>query len=108
MKQNMNFLELEQTTLSHLLVVATKDQVSSEVGEDAVILNLKTGIYHGLDPVGARIWHLLQEPRTVNDILNTLLQEYEIEPERCERELVDLLQKLADAELVKVSNETTA
>lgn len=104
----MNFLELEHTTLRHLLVVATKDQVSSELGEDAVILNLKTGIYHGLDAVGARIWHLLQEPRTVNDILNTLLQEYEIEPERCEHELVALLQKLADAELVKVSNETTA
>ncbi len=103
----MNFLELEHTTLRHLLVVAIKEQVSSELGEDAVILNLKTGIYHGLDAVGARIWHLLQEPRTVNDILNTLLQEYEIEPERCERELVALLQKLADAELVKVSNETT-
>lgn len=104
----MNFLELEHTTLRHLLVVATKDQVSSELGEDAVILNLKTGIYHGLDAVGARIWHLLQEPRTVNDILNILLEEYEIEPERCEHELVALLQKLADAELVKVSNETTA
>lgn len=104
----MNFLELEHTTLRYLTVVATKDQVSSELGEDAVILNLKTGIYHGLDAVGARIWHLIQEPRTVNDILNTLLQEYEIEPERCERELVALLQKLADAELVKVSNETTA
>ncbi len=103
----MNFLALEPTALRHLLVVAIKEQVSSELGGDAVILNLKTGIYHGLDAVGARIWHLLQEPRTVNDILNILIQEYEIESERCEREVVTLLQKLADVELVEVKNETT-
>jgi hypothetical protein len=104
----MNFLELEPTNLRHLVVVAAKDQVSSDLGDDAVILNLKTGIYHGLDSVGARIWSLIQESRSVNDILNTLLQEYEVEPDRCERELVALLQKLGDAGLIEVSNETTA
>lgn len=104
----MNFLELEPTKLKHLKIVATKEQVSSDLGEDAVILNLKTGIYHGLDAVGARIWNLVQEPKTVSDILNTLLQEYDVEPERCEREVGVLLQKLADAGLIEVSNETPA
>ncbi len=86
-----------------------KDQVSSDLGDDAVILNLKTGIYHGLDSVGARLWSLIQESRSVNDILNTLLQEYEVESDRCERELVALLhKKLGDAGLIEVSNETTA
>lgn len=102
----MNFLELESIQLKHLKVVATKEQVSSDLGEDAVILNLKTGIYHGLDAVGARIWNLVQEPKTVSDILNTLLQEYDVEPDRCEREVGVLLQKLADAGLIEVSNET--
>lgn len=91
--------------MKHLTVVAAKDQVSSELDGEAVILNLKTGVYHGLDPVGARIWHLLQESRTVNDILNTLLEEYEVEPERCERELLTLLQKLAEQELIEVKSE---
>lgn len=104
----MNFLALEPTALRHLLVVAIKEQVSSELGGDAVILNLKTGIYHGLDAVGARIWNLVQEPKTVSDILNTLLQEYDVEPDRCEREVGALLQKLADAGLIEVSNETPA
>ena len=104
----MNFLELEPTKLQHLKLVATKEQVSSDLGEDTVILNLKTGIYHGLDAVGARIWNLVQEPKTVSDILNTLLQEYDVEPDRCEREVGVLLQKLADAGLIEVSNETPA
>ena len=80
----MNFLELEPTNLKHLIVVAIKDQVASDLGGETVILNLKTGIYHGLDAIGTEIWQLLQNSTTVNNILNTLLQEYDVEPERCE------------------------
>lgn len=104
----MNILELEPTNLKHLIVVAIKDQVASDLGGETVILNLRTGIYHGLDAIGTEIWNLIQNSKTVNNILNTLLQEYDVEPERCERELLALLQKLVDAELIEVLNEKTA
>lgn len=104
----MNFLELEPTSLKHLIVVAIKDQVASDLGGETVILNLRTGIYHGLDAIGTEIWNLLQNSTTVDNILNTLLQEYDVEPERCERELLALLQKLVDAELIEVVYEKTA
>jgi hypothetical protein len=52
--------------------------------------------------VGARIWSLIQEPRTVNEIRNILLEEYEVEPERCERDLLVLLQRLADEGIIEV------
>ena len=44
-------------------MVATKDQVSCDLAGEAAILNIKSGVYYGLDPVGARIWNLMQEPR---------------------------------------------
>jgi hypothetical protein len=47
----------------HSIVVATKDQVSSDLGGEVAILDLKAGVYYGLDTVGARIWNLIQEPR---------------------------------------------
>jgi hypothetical protein len=83
-------------------VVAAKDQVSSDLGGEVAILDLKAGVYYGLDAVGARIWSLIQEPRTVNEIRNILLEEYEVEPERCERDLLVLLQRLADERLIEV------
>lgn len=101
----MNFLELERTKLRNVTVVAAKDQISADVGGEAVILNLKTGAYHGLDPVGARIWNLLAESTTVNDILDALLNEYEVEPDRCFRELLALLQQLAESGLIEVKNQ---
>jgi hypothetical protein len=83
-------------------VVAAKDQVSSDLGGEVAILDLKAGVYYGLDAVGARIWSLIQEPRTVNEIRNILLEEYEVEPERCERDLLVLLQRLANEGLIEV------
>ena len=82
--------------------MAAKDQVSSDLGGEVAILDLKAGVYYGLDAVGARIWSLIQEPRTVNEIRNILLEEYEVEPERCERDLLVLLQRLADEGLIEV------
>ena len=83
-------------------VVAAKDQVSSDLGGEVAILDLKAGVYYGLDAVGARIWSLIQEPRTVNEIRNILLEEYEVQPERCERDLLALLQRLADEGIIEV------
>ena len=84
------------------IVVAAKDQVSSDLGEEMVILNLKKGVYYGLDGVGVRIWHLIQEPRAVNEIRDLLLDEYDVEPECCERDLLALLEELVAEDLVEV------
>jgi hypothetical protein len=83
-------------------VVAAKDQVSSDLGGEVAILDLKAGVYYGLDAVGARIWSLIEEPRTVNEIRDILSEEYDVEPERCERDLLALLRRLADEGLVEV------
>jgi hypothetical protein len=41
---------------------ATRDQVSSDLKGEVAILDLKAGVYYGLDAVGARVWELLQGP----------------------------------------------
>jgi hypothetical protein len=86
-------------------VVAVQDQVSTNLEEEAVILNLQDGVYYGLNDLGARIWNLLQEPRTVRKIRDILLQEYEVEPERCQQDLLQLLGELAAKGLITVENE---
>jgi Coenzyme PQQ synthesis protein D (PqqD) len=83
-------------------VVASKEQASADLGDEAAILNLKDGVYYGLDPVGARIWKLVQSPRTVREIRDTLLAEYDVESDRCEKDLIALLEELAGHELIDV------
>lgn len=86
-------------------IKSSEDQVSSSVSGEIVILNLKTGTYHSLNPVGARIWQLIQEPKTVREILNTLCLEYDVDLKVCEHDLQELLTKLEAAQLIEISHE---
>lgn len=90
------------------VVVVAKDQVSCDLAGEAAILNVKSGVYYGLDPVGARIWSLMQEPRAVADIQNAITSEYEVEPERAGRDLFGLLEKLLAEGLIEVKDNTAS
>ena len=85
-------------------VVAAREQVSCDLGGEEVILGIKAGAYYGLDPVGSRIWQLVQQPTTPRAIHARLLEEFEVEPERCEQDLLALLADLAGEGLLEVSN----
>ncbi|MCC7353726.1 MAG: PqqD family protein [Anaerolineae bacterium] len=88
------------------IVIATKEQVSCDLDGEIVILDLKNGIYYGLDAIGARIWNMLQEPQTVGAIRDAILLEYDVEPERCGQDLLGLLRDMGDKGLVETRNET--
>ncbi|MEE9165898.1 MAG: PqqD family peptide modification chaperone [Candidatus Neomarinimicrobiota bacterium] len=90
------------------IIVAAKDQVSADLGEEAVMLNLKSGIYFGLDPIGTRIWNLLQSQISVKEIRDAIAKEYDVDPERCEKDILDLAQEMVEQGLVEVRNETTS
>jgi hypothetical protein len=85
------------------VAVVLDHQISSQLGEETVILHVEDGVYYGLDPVGTSVWRLLQEPRAVAEIRDLIVEEYEVDPERCERDLDALLRDLAERRLIEVS-----
>ena len=90
------------------VIVATKDQVSSDLAGEAVVLSLRTGMYYGLAQVGLRIWELVREPMRAADLCEVIVREYDVEPERCEHDVLDLLSELAAQGLVEVRDEAGA
>jgi coenzyme PQQ synthesis protein D (PqqD) len=86
------------------VVVAASEQVSCPLGEESAILNLKNSVYYGLDPVGAHIWKLLREPKSVGELRDALVDEYDVEPPRCEQDLLELLEKMRGEGLIEVRN----
>jgi hypothetical protein len=85
-------------------VVAAKNQVSSDIGGEVAILDLEAGTYYGLDEVGARVWELIQQPRRVSEVRDALLEEYEVKPDRCERDLLALFLKMSDEGIVEITS----
>jgi hypothetical protein len=87
------------------ILVAAREQVSSELAGGVIMLDLKSGVYYGLEDVGARIWALLQEPISVSNIRDILLDEYDVSAEQCERHLLQLLEEMESRALIEIKNE---
>jgi hypothetical protein len=81
-------------------VARAETALSAEVGGELVALDVNRGVCYGLNPVGTRIWQLLETPRFAREIIDTLLSEYEISPEVCAEQTLNLLRDLLAAELV--------
>jgi hypothetical protein len=81
-----------------------KDEVLfQEVGGEAVLLNLTSESYFGLNAVGTRIWALLGQNSSLQNVFNTLCAEYEAEPAQLESDLLHLVDEMAKAGLVQLS-----
>jgi Coenzyme PQQ synthesis protein D (PqqD) len=86
-------------------VVATKRQVSCALDDESAILNMENSVYYGLNPVGARIWNLLRRPHSIGAICDIIVHEYDVQPERCERDVLDLLLEMKCEGLIELSRE---
>ena len=84
-------------------VVAAAELLSGEFEDEAVILDLRNGVYYGLEATGARIWQLVQQPISVEGLHQVLVQEYDVEPERCQQDLLDLLRDLLERGLIRIA-----
>ena len=74
--------------------------MARQVGEETVILDLASGTYFGLDPVGARIWQLLTEGKTLDEVCGAMLAEYEVSREDIERDVLRLAEELRTKQLI--------
>lgn len=69
---------------------------------EAVLLDLASETYFGLNEVGTRIWQLMEASPELSDVHRTLCEEFEADAGRIERDLLDLVGRLASAGLVTV------
>jgi hypothetical protein len=82
--------------------------VHRDLQGELVLLNLNTGVYFGLDHVGTRIWSLLQESRSLQQVLDALLQEYEVPATKGREDLLKLVAEMREKGLVEIHNGTAA
>ena len=83
-------------------VYPSKDQISCELGREAVVLQCSQGRYYGLNPVAAAVWRALPKAPTILELQEMIVREYDVTPARCGEDLLNVLQEMADAGLVEI------
>ena len=86
-------------------VTVPAEVLVSKVGEESVILDLKSERYFGLDAVGTRMWELLGSQVTVEAAYAALLEEFEVDADRLRTDLYQLIEKLREQGLIEVVDE---
>lgn len=79
------------------------DVFAAPLEDDTLLLNVTTGRYHGLNPVAARIWDLLADPISEDQLIDRLLEEFEVTPEACRAEVAAFLASLRERGLLNVN-----
>jgi hypothetical protein len=91
------------------VLMASPDQVSADLPADlsaaVVILGLKDGNYFELNEVGARVWHLIQQPRSIRSVIGAITDEYEVLAEQCEKDVLDLAGEMLQRGLIVIVDE---
>lgn len=83
----------------HIPFQRSPDVVSRVLDGEAVLLDLASGTYFGLNEVGTRVWELLEQPRTPAELRAALLAEFDVSEDVLARDLEELLGTLETRQL---------
>ena len=75
--------------------------LEAELGDELLTLNVDAGKCFGFNSVAASVWRRLEQPAGFEQLRSALLDEYDVSPEQCTKELRDLMQVLVDHGLVR-------
>lgn len=93
----MTTMTLSSTTL----LQRNPDMVAANLDGDLVMMNEKLGRYYGISGVGARAWELLETPASVDDLVSSICQEYDIDRDTCHQDLTRFTQDLMKVNLIE-------
>jgi hypothetical protein len=77
-----------------------QDHVATSIGDETAVMSIKRGRYYAVGSVAERIWQILETPASPREITERLLEEYDITPEQCAREIDVFLNELIEEGLV--------
>jgi hypothetical protein len=102
----VNDSDASRITTSDPRVSASRDQLSTRIGKETVILHLPSGHYYGLRDAGTRIWELILGGTTREAIVATLQREYDVGEDRCRPDVDRFLADLRETGLVEPADGT--
>ncbi len=87
----------------NIKIVRKKELLSSRMDNEIVMMHPESGKYFALNPVASRIWELLEEPHTINELVEKLLREFDVTEETCTNEVSVFIEEITEKKLIDIS-----
>jgi hypothetical protein len=89
-------------------IMQATNLISCDLDGETALMSVEHGKYYGINPIGSRIWALIEQPRLISDLCACLLSEFEVESTQCENDVLAFLSELAKDNLVKIVDNSLA
>lgn len=86
-------------------LVRTDEYISTTLDGEEVILHRESEKYFGLNAVGTRLWELLEEPRTVDELVSIVQEDFDVSRERGREDVEAFIEDMEEADLVTTTDE---
>ena len=101
-QKNMNKKNIQD--FKNTIICRNPSAISSELDGEAVILDMESGKYHSLDSTGTKIWALLEDKISLDDVVLQLIEEFAVERQQCTTEVEEFINRMVDLDLVETEN----
>jgi hypothetical protein len=93
-------IEPPEPVTAQTRVQAGSDLLFSRVGDESVLLNLKSGVYFSLDPVGTLVWAEIIQGKALGEVQRSLFEQFAVDSDVIWADLVALVTDLVARDLV--------
>ena len=84
-----------------------EDEIAAKVMDgEAIIINLVSGVYYRMDEVGGAIWAMIEDGRSLGEMVTTLTEQYEVSRDQAQTDVERLATELLREKLVSASDDT--
>lgn len=84
-------------------VVTGARLLSTEIDGEIVMMDVESGKYYNLDPIGSEIWAAMAKPVAVASLCAEMAARYDATPDVIQTDILSLLDQLADKRLIRVN-----
>ncbi len=97
---------MKKVISNNTVICQNKNLNTADIDEEKVMMDINKGRYYGLNSVGTRIWELIENPKSIDELVRNLLDEYEVEPEVCRDSVMTFINKLYEEDMISVADES--
>lgn len=92
---------MSQNTLLEKVFVQSKGNIVSDMDGEKVMLSIAKGKYYNLGEVGGDIWELMKEPISIEQIIASLMEQYDVEADVCQEQVVSFIAHLVEEGVIE-------
>lgn len=85
-------------------ILKNPNSLEAETGEDLTMMDIENGVYYTLNKVGREIWKKIEQPTTIQSICDQLSDQYNIDNEKCSKDIILFAKKMLENNLITIKN----